>query len=65
MTTIRLSDGIVKDDVLVIGLAYKSAKSSKTGATSLQIETGDLAMDTKSLLQSCLLYTSDAADDIL
>ena len=52
MTTIRLSDGIVKDDVLVVGLSHKSSKSSKTGAVSLQIESGDLAIDTKALMQT-------------
>ena len=62
MTTIRLSDGIVKDDVLVVGLSYKSSPSTKSGATksgaaktgavSLQIESGDLAIDTKALLQT-------------
>jgi len=52
MTTIRLSDGIVKDDVLVVGLASKSSKSSKAGAVSLQIESGDLAIDTKVLMQA-------------
>ena len=52
MTTIRLSDGIVKDDVLVVGLAVKNSKSSKAGTTSLQIESGDLAIDTKVLMQA-------------
>ena len=52
MTTIRLSDGIVKDDVLVVGFATKNSKSTKTGATSLQIESGDLALDTKALVQA-------------
>ena len=49
MTAIRLSDGIVKDDVLVIGLAYKTSKTGKLGSTSLQIESGDLAIDVKAL----------------
>ena len=44
MTTIRLSNGIVKDDLLVVGLSAKSAKCA------LQIESGDLALDTKALL---------------
>ncbi len=44
MTTIRLSNGIVKDDLLVVGLSAKSAKGA------LQIESGDLALDTKALL---------------
>ena len=46
MTTIRLSDGIVKDDILVVGLAAKSAKGA------LQIESGDLVIDAKSLIQT-------------
>jgi leucyl aminopeptidase len=45
MTAIRLSNGIVKDDVVVVGLSSKSAKGS------LQIESGDLALDAKVLLQ--------------
>jgi leucyl aminopeptidase len=44
MTAIRLSNGILKDDVLVVGLSAKSAKGA------LQIEAGDLALDTKALL---------------
>jgi leucyl aminopeptidase len=44
MTAIRLSNGIVKDDVLVVGLSAKSAKGA------LQIESGDLALDSKVLL---------------
>jgi leucyl aminopeptidase len=44
MTAIRLSNGIVKDDVLVVGLSAKSAKGA------LQIESGDLPLDTKALL---------------
>ena len=60
MTTIRLSDGIVKDDVLVVGLASKSAKGS------LQIESGDLALDTKSLLEMLSdLGATGKADEII
>jgi leucyl aminopeptidase len=44
MTAIRLSNGIVKDDVLVVGLSAKSAKGA------LQIESGDIPLDTKALL---------------
>ena len=51
MTAIRLSDGIVKDDVLVVGLAHKESKSSKSSA-SLHIESGDLALDSKALLST-------------
>ena len=36
MTTIRLSDGIVKDEVIVVGLAFKAGKSAKLGSSTLQ-----------------------------
>ena len=66
MTTIRLSDGIVKDDVLVVGLASKNSKSSKAGATSLQIESGDLALDTKVLMQALAdLGATGKADEVI
>jgi leucyl aminopeptidase len=66
MTTIRLSDGIVKDDVLVVGLASKSSKSSKAGAVSLQIESGDLAIDTKVLMQALSdLGATGKADEVI
>lgn len=48
MTSIRISDGIVKDEILVVGLANKSMKGSKSIA--LSIESGDLALDKKTLL---------------
>ena len=43
MSKIRLSDGIIKDDVLVIGIA-----SNPKGGVA--IEAGDLSVDTKALL---------------
>jgi len=46
MSTIKISDGIVKDDVLVVGVSIKSGKGA------LQIESGDLALDTKSLIST-------------
>jgi len=48
MTSIRISDGIVKDEILVVGLANKSTKGSKS--TALSIESGDLALDNKAIL---------------
>ena len=66
MTTIRLSDGIVKDDVLVLGLAFKSSKSAKAGTSSLQIEPGDLAIDSKGLMQSLVdLGATGKADEVI
>ena len=66
MTTIRLSDGIVKDDVLVVGLAVKSSKAAKGGSISLQIESGDLAIDTKVLMQALSdLGATGKADEVI
>jgi leucyl aminopeptidase len=60
MTTIRLSDGIVKDDIVVVGLA------AKTGKGALQIESGDLALDTKSLVQSLTdMGATGKADEVI
>jgi leucyl aminopeptidase len=50
MTVLRLSDGIIKDEILVVGLSYK--KSLKDSKANLVIESGDIALDTKKLLQS-------------
>jgi len=50
MTTLRLSDGIINDEILVVGLSYK--KSLKDSKANLVIESGDIALDTKKLLQS-------------
>ncbi len=44
MSTIKISDGIIKDDILVVGI------SSKSGKGALQIESGDLALDHKALI---------------
>jgi leucyl aminopeptidase len=66
MTTIRLSDGILKDDVLVVGLSFKTGKGSKLASPSLQIETGDLAIDTKVLMQSLIdLGATGKADEVI
>lgn len=46
MSAIKISGGIIKDDVLVVGVASRSGKGS------LQIESGDLALDTKSLIST-------------
>lgn len=46
MTTIHLSDGAIKDEILVVGLSHKKSKSS------LVIESGDIALDSKKILAS-------------
>jgi leucyl aminopeptidase len=48
MTSLHLSDGIVKDEILVVGLSFKT--SSKKGGGALVIESGDIALDKKKLL---------------
>jgi leucyl aminopeptidase len=66
MTTIRLSDGIIKDDVLVVGLAIKTGKAIKLGTPILQIESGDLALDTKIMLQTLAdLGATGEADEVI
>ena len=51
MTTVRLSDGVVKDEVLVVGLSQKGG-ATKSSQPALQIESGNLALDSKLLLQT-------------
>jgi len=50
MTTLRLSDGIIKDEILVVGLSYKNG--AKDGKANLVIESGDIALDSKALSQT-------------
>jgi len=47
MPKLRISDGIVKDDILVIGLAHKNTGANSKN--SLVIESGDVAVDVKKL----------------
>ena len=44
MTTIHLTDGIIKDEILVVGLSFKKGKAA------LNIESGDIALDVKKIL---------------
>ena len=65
MTSIRLSDGIVKDEILVVGLAVKAPKAAKS-PSSLQIESGDIALDNKALLQTLAdLGATGKADEVI
>ena len=60
MSSIKISDGIVKDDVLVIGVSIKSGKGS------LQIESGDLALDSKALVATLNdLGATGKADEVI
>lgn len=44
MSTLKISDGVVKDEILVLGLASTNSKGG------LAIESGDMAIDTKAIL---------------
>jgi leucyl aminopeptidase len=44
MCAIKISDGIIKDEILVIGVSTKSGKGA------LQLESGEVALDSKSLI---------------
>jgi leucyl aminopeptidase len=48
MTTLHLSDGIIKDEILVVGLSFKTPANKGQGA--LVIDGGDVALDSKKLL---------------
>ena len=59
MTTLKVSDGLVKDDVLVVGLVSTNTKGA------IAIESGDLALDTKSLVASLVeMGATGKADEI-
>jgi len=60
MTTLKISDGVVKDEVVVLGLATANSKAG------LVIETGDLALDTKSILASLIeMGATGHADEVI
>ena len=60
MTTIHLSDGIIKDEILVVGLSHKKSK------TSLTIESGDIALDSKKILATLAdMGATGKADEVI
>ena len=59
MSTLKISDGVVKDEVLVLGL---SSTNSKGG---IAIEAGDLAIDSKAILSQLVdMGATGKADEI-
>ena len=59
MSTLKISDGVVKDEVLVLGLASTNSKGG------LAIEAGDMAIDTKTMLaQLADMGATGKADEI-
>ena len=64
MTTLHLSDGIIKDEILVVGLSFKTP--SKKGQGALVIESGDIALDSKKLLATLSdLGATGKADEVI
>ena len=60
MSTLKISDGLLKDEVLVLGLASTNAKGG------IAIESGDLAIDTKAILASLIeMGATGAADEVI
>lgn len=57
MTTLKITDGLLKDEVLVLGLASTNSKGG------IAIESGDLAVDTKSVLASLIDMGATGAPD--
>ena len=64
MTTLHLSDGIIKDEILVVGISHK--KSSGKSQSNLVIESGDIALDTKKILSTLADFGATAkADEVI
>ena len=60
MTTLKITDGVLKDEILVLGLA---STNSKGGIT---VESGDLSIDTKLILASLGdMGATGAADEVI
>jgi leucyl aminopeptidase len=59
MSTLKISDGVVKDEVLVLGLASTNSKGG------IAIEAGDMALDTKTILAQLVdMGATGKADEI-
>ena len=64
MTTLHLSDGAIKDEILVVGLSFKT--TSKKGLGALVIDSGDVALDSKKLLSTLAdLGATGKADEVI
>lgn len=60
MSTLKISDGVVKDEILVLGLASTNSKGG------LSIESGDMAIDTKTVLaQLADVGATGKADEVV
>ena len=60
MSTVKISDGVVKDEILVLGLASTNSKGG------IAIEAGDMALDTKTILSQLVdMGATGKADEVV
>ncbi len=60
MSTLKISDGVVKDEVLVLGLTSTNSKGG------IAIEAGDMAIDTKTILSHLVdMGATGKADEVI
>ena len=60
MSTLKISDGVVKDEVLVLGLASTNSKGG------IAIESGEMAIDTKTVLAQLVdMGASGKTDEVI
>lgn len=60
MSTLKISDGVVKDEIVVVGLASTNAKGG------IAIEAGDMALDTTTILsQLADIGATGKADEVV
>lgn len=60
MSTLKISDGVVKDEILVLGVASTNSKGG------IAIESGDMALDTKAIISQLVdLGATGKADEVV
>jgi len=60
MSTLKISDGVVKDEILVLGLTSTNSKGG------IAIEAGDMALDTKTILSQLFdMGATGKADEVV
>jgi leucyl aminopeptidase len=60
MSTLKISDGVVKDEILVLALTSTNSKGG------IAIEAGDMALDTKTILSQLVdMGATGKADEVV
>ena len=55
MATLKITNGVLKDEILVLGLASTNSKGG------IAVESGDLSIDTKLILASLMIAGATGA----